>query len=246
MPSQDGILIAIEGIDGTGKTTQAKLLADLLSGAGEVVKLSKEPTDGQWGRKLRASAQAGRLPLKEELELFVKDRKEHVETLIQPALDRGGIVILDRYFYSTIAYQGARGANPGDIEAMMQFAPVPDVVFLLDADPRITIGRISEGRNETPNEFEGLENLQACRSVFLDLAKTRDEIHSIDATLPIDFVSMSVCKALLDTVLYAKRCRKVNGCDVFDCGFRALNECRWAILKSKLSPAQLRASFSKA
>ncbi len=112
-PADDaGILIVFDGIDGGGKTTQAKLLADILTAAGETVVLSKEPTDGPWGKQLRASATTGRMSLADELHAFTEDRKQHVTNLIAPALARGEIVILDRYFYSTIAYQGARGTVP--------------------------------------------------------------------------------------------------------------------------------------
>jgi dTMP kinase len=109
--AKEGILLAVDGIDGAGKTTQVKLLADALRAAGENVLASKEPTDGQWGRRLRQSAQNGRLSLEDELHAFIEDRKEHVATTILPALAAGSVVLLDRYFYSTIAYQGARGAD---------------------------------------------------------------------------------------------------------------------------------------
>src|SRR5260370_25230495 len=96
------ILIAIEGIDGAGKTTQVERLAQALRVVGQELVISKEPTNGRWGKKIRESAANGRLPLKEELKAFINDRTEHVRNVIQPALDTGKIVILDRYFYSTI------------------------------------------------------------------------------------------------------------------------------------------------
>ena len=99
-----GLLIAIDGIDGAGKTTQVEFLRKVFSDAGMEVVCSKEPTDGEWGSKLRESAQNGRLSLEDELDLFVKDRRDHVETLITPELEAGKIVILDRYYYSTITY----------------------------------------------------------------------------------------------------------------------------------------------
>src|SRR5207253_402183 len=103
-----GILIAIEGIDGAGKTTQVARLCKALEAVGETVVRSKEPTNGPHGRRVRESAQNGRLDPHEELATFLDDRREHVATVIGPALGRGEIVILDRYFYSTIAYQGPR------------------------------------------------------------------------------------------------------------------------------------------
>ena len=103
-----GLLIAFDGIDGASKTTQVALLADFLASKGETIR-SKEPTDGKWGQIIRNAAANGRLPLEEELRVLIEDRKEHVRDLILPALSKGKAVILDRYFYSTIAYQGSRG-----------------------------------------------------------------------------------------------------------------------------------------
>src|SRR5690606_29927239 len=104
-----GLFIVLEGIDGTGKSTQAVRLGEWFSRAGHEVLISREPTDGPWGRKLRESAATGRLSADEELECFLEDRRQHVRELIEPALREGKVVILDRYYFSTMAYQGARG-----------------------------------------------------------------------------------------------------------------------------------------
>src|SRR4051794_15210691 len=112
-----GTLIAVEGIDGAGKTTQVERLAKFLAERKMPVVHSKEPTDSVWGQKIRQSASQGRLTLEEEVEAFARDRGEHVAQVIGPALARGDIVLLDRYFYSNIAYQGSRGADPVAIAA---------------------------------------------------------------------------------------------------------------------------------
>jgi dTMP kinase len=181
--SDTGVLIAFEGIDGAGKTTQVGLLVDFLQSRGKRVLRSKEPTDGRWGRKIRQSASVGRMSLAEELKAFIEDRKEHVAGIILPALSRGEIVVLDRYFYSTIAYQGSRGA---DIDAltteMLSIAPEPDAALLLDVPPKVGLARIEKGRGETPNAFETLETLEKVRSVFLRIAKTAKNVHVIDGT----------------------------------------------------------------
>jgi dTMP kinase len=190
-----GLLIAVEGIDGAGKTTQVRLLAQALERLAERVVTSKEPTDGPWGRKIRESAATGRLSLEEELEAFVNDRVEHVGSLIQPSLDAGKTVILDRYFYSTIAYQGARGGDVGQLKARMeQIAPIPDVVFLLDLAPAEGIRRISESRNEQPNEFEKIETLTRVREVFNAIAEPR--IVRIDGGRPLEEVHEAVIAEL--------------------------------------------------
>jgi dTMP kinase len=197
-----GTLIAFEGIDGAGKTTQARLLAEHVRAAGKTVVASKEPTDGPWGRKIRASATAGRLPPADELHAFTEDRKEHVRDLILPALRRGETVILDRYFYSTIAYQGSNGFDPGLLAADMLAAfPVPDAVILIDVPPGVGLARIREGRGETPNAFEQLSHLEEVRRLFLDLAARHANVHVFDGTRDVASIQGSIVKSLHDRQL---------------------------------------------
>ena len=149
--SNRGIFIVLEGVDGAGKSTQVQLLGQAFSELGRDVVLSKEPTDGPWGRKLRESAAAGRMSLEDELEHFVKDRQQHVQELILPSLADGKVVIVDRYFYSTIAYQGVRGADRNEIKStMVAFAPLPDIVFLIDIDPAISVRERDRNHGRIP------------------------------------------------------------------------------------------------
>jgi dTMP kinase len=105
----------------------------------------------------------------EELELFLADRREHVEQVIAPALAAGKTVILDRYYFSNMAYQGAIGFDPKGIRRRNEaFAPVPDLLFILDLDVDTALSRIG-GRGDTANEFEKRENLERCREIFLSL-----------------------------------------------------------------------------
>jgi dTMP kinase len=190
-----GLLIAVEGIDGAGKTTQVRLLEQALRRLGESVITSKEPTDGPWGRKIRESAATGRLSLEDELEAFVNDRIDHVRMVIRPALDAGEIVILDRYFYSTIAYQGSRGRDIAELKAFMEsIAPVPAVVLLLDVAPEEGIRRISESRKEQPNAFEKIETLTRVREAFHKIAEPR--IVKIDGSPPLEDVHHSIIAEL--------------------------------------------------
>lgn len=180
-----GLLIAVEGIDGAGKTTVAATLAQWCGERGLLCGLSKEPTSLQWGRKLRESAASGRLNLDEEMEMFLKDREQHVQDSIQPALNDGAIMILDRYYWSTAAYQGARGANvPEVIEFNEATFPVPDLVLLLDLPVEVGQNRIN-CRGDQPNAFEGVEALEKCRTIFLQLpVKSRAPSVLVDASKP--------------------------------------------------------------
>ena len=165
-----GLFLVIEGIDGTGKSTQAQRLAEWLRELGREVVTSREPTDGPWGRKLRESAATGRLSPEDELEYFLRDRRQHVEEVIAPALAAGKVVILDRYYFSTMAYQGARGFDPAEIRRRNEeFAPVPDLLLVLDLEVDVALERIG-ARGDTANEFEKRDSLQKCREVFLSLA----------------------------------------------------------------------------
>ena len=170
-----GYLIVIEGIDGTGKSTQATMLAEALRKSGREVVQSFEPTNGPWGKKLRDSATTGRLSIEDELEYFINDRREHVEQLIIPTIKSGGIVILDRYYFSTMAYQGARGIDPEVIRVKNEtFAPQPDTLIILDLDVDIALQRIGV-RDGQANEFEKRESLDFCRKLFLSL---KDETYA--------------------------------------------------------------------
>jgi len=169
-----------------------------LEEAGRECVTSFEPTRGPWGMKLRQSMVEGRLSLEEELELFLKDRAEHVENLILPALQQGKIVILDRYYISTAAYQGARGVSPEWVLTINEeFAPKPDLVLLLDFDPSGGLDRI-RARGDAPNTFEQLEQLREVRRIFLSL--DRSFIRAIDASQESEAV-WNACKAELDRLL---------------------------------------------
>jgi dTMP kinase len=165
-----GVLVVLEGIDGAGKTTQAALLAERLAAGGVTVVRAKEPTDGPHGTRLRASARTGRLPPEEELALFEADRREHVANVIAPALARGDVVLLDRYYFSTAAYQGARGLDADDIVARNErFAPVPDFLVILDVPVDVGLARIRERGDGEGNLFERREALARCATIFAAL-----------------------------------------------------------------------------
>jgi dTMP kinase len=234
-PQHRSIFVAVDGIDGAGKTTQVELLRDSLQQVGETVIVSKEPTKGQWGTIIRESASTGRLSPEQELQAFINDRTEHVEQLIAPALRRGEIVILDRYFYSSIAYQGSRGANVDEVKHIMESRfPTPDAVFILDIDPSLSIHRIAFSRGEQPNHFEERENLKRARSIFKSMSG--DVIHHIDGSVSVEAVQQAIMRIFIEQPLKAKRCAKAYGCDdPYHCSYKMTDTCEWLRLRKVLS-----------
>lgn len=182
-PIPEGLLIAVEGIDGAGKTSVATALSQWCGERGLACHMSKEPTGVDFGETLRKSAESGRLSLDDELDLFILDRREHVKRSIRPGLESDAIMILDRYYWSTAAYQGARGADTElIIERNLEFAPKPDLTLLLDVPPDIGRQRILN-RGDRPNEFEDRGGLQKAREIFLEMARRHPtEIRVIDAS----------------------------------------------------------------
>ncbi len=195
-----GLLIAFEGIDGTGKSIQLRLLADFLQTEGVSVVTTYEPTDSKYGRRIRELYQdRGSCTLEEELALFIEDRRLHVRELIKPELAAGNIVLTDRYYYSTAAYQGAAGMDTTKIFARNSFAPVPDLVLLLTMNPEISIARIQEGRGEELNDFEQLDQLRKVADHFA--AFSDPCIVRIDASLPPEQVQRQIQKTVTDRLL---------------------------------------------
>ncbi|MBU1741948.1 MAG: dTMP kinase [Proteobacteria bacterium] len=199
-----GHFVVFEGIDGSGKSTQARRLAEVLGAEGREVVLTREPTDGLWGQKIRQIAAKGRQGIdpRTELDYFVNDRQEHVDEVIAPALAAGQVVICDRYFYSTIAYQGALGLDPDLIRQENEGKfPRPDLVILLEVPPNTGRRRIEAGRAGGTNQgYEGPEFLERVGAIFARMDD--DNIRRIDATRPADEVFEAVldaCGRLLES-----------------------------------------------
>jgi len=168
-----GRLIAFEGIDGAGKSTQLRRLAAVLRAAGREVVETREPTDGAWGQRIRAMARSGaRVAPAEELRWFVEDRREHVARVLHPGVARGAIVLTDRYFLSTVAYQGARGLDPERLlaEAEAEF-PLPDLALVLDVDPAAGLGRVASRGGVAEPAFEDEAFLARVVAIFRGLAR---------------------------------------------------------------------------
>lgn len=165
----EGFLIALEGIDGAGKTTMAAGLAAILARFGRRVLLTREPTYGPAGRRLRDYlANPNRyLSPAEELALFQADRREHVEHTIRPALKLGWLVITDRYYYSSAAYQGALGLDPEQILTESEtFAPRPDLVVILKVPLEVARTRCLESRRADRQLSENPEYLEKVATLY--------------------------------------------------------------------------------
>ena len=175
-----GVLVNLEGIDGCGKSTQSKLLLEKLEGKGEKVIILKEPTKRPHGQKLWDVLHGKKKASNEEiLELFVLDRKQHVEEKIQPALDDGTVVLMDRYYYSSMAYQVAGGIDVEEIREKHVFAPRPDVVLIFDLPVSVALERVKE--HSDADEFEKDEHLEKVRTAYLDL-ENDPLVRIVDAT----------------------------------------------------------------
>ncbi len=166
-----GFLVAVEGVDGAGKSTVLQSLAQFCGEQGWDWVRSREPTDGPYGKRLRESAQTGRTSPEQELEWFLADRRQHVAEVIAPALAQGRVVLLDRYYFSNAAYQGARGADPSEVLRLNEaFAPAPDLMLLLDCPAEVSLERIRR-RGSVPDAFERREALEAVRSIFRSIQR---------------------------------------------------------------------------
>ena len=177
------------------------MLFEYLKNKGLKVVLSREPTDSIYGQRIRDLAQNARdsiSPL-EEYRLFVDDREIHVENVINPALKSLSIVILDRYYFSNMAYQGAIGLDPKEIRSENEaFSPIPDIVFIFNIPPVLGIERIEKSRKEKPNLFEREENLKKAAMIFDSL--TDSFITRVNGAENVDFLHNKV-KKKVDAVI---------------------------------------------
>ncbi|NWF76702.1 MAG: dTMP kinase [Nitrospirae bacterium] len=188
-----GKLISFEGIEGTGKTTQARLLYQFLISKGYDVVLTEEPGSTKIGSKIRGillSPDHQGMTSTTELLLYYADRAQHLNELIMPSIERGAIVITDRFTDSTYAYQGyGRGINLNLIDSIDLIATErlrPDITILLDLDVETGLNR-NRGINKTDRlELEDLEFHKRVRKGYLELAqKETQRIKVVDASLSI-------------------------------------------------------------
>lgn len=197
-----GRLIAFEGVEGSGKSTQLELLRRVLEGRGREVVVTREPGGTPAGERVRAvllDPEAELHPRAEAL-LFAAARAELVEAVIRPALERGAVVLCDRYLDSSLAYQGAgRGLGQSPVEEVNRFATgglLPDLVVLLDLDPASGLRR--RGGQLDRIEAQDLGFHQRVRQAFRDLAAADPERFAVvDAAAPVPEVAARVQAAAL-------------------------------------------------
>jgi len=208
--ARSGVFVCFEGGEGSGKSTQARLLQQRLEGQGYVVRLTFEPGDTAVGGELRRivlSPETGALSHRTEALLYAADKAEHVDTVVQPALDRGEVVITDRYVDSTLAYQGAgRDLDVADVELVARWATHglrPHLTVVLDLDPAAGHSRF-EGRDRI--EGEPAEFFLRVRQAFLDLASADpDHYLVLDARLAPEEIADRVAAGVAPLLEQARR-----------------------------------------
>lgn len=172
-----GLFISLEGIDGVGKSTQSDLLEEFLRAQGREVVRTLEPGGTELGQEIRHLLlhRKGDVAPRAEALLYAADRAHHVATKIRPALERGEVVITDRYLDSSVAYQGVgRELSAEDVRAISMFAVeglLPDLTILLDLEASAAAARRSKTGEEPDRlEREKIEFFEAVRQAFLDMA----------------------------------------------------------------------------
>jgi dTMP kinase len=195
-----GLFITFEGGDGSGKSTQAGLLAQWLTDAGRTVVRTREPGGTEVGVQIRELVlhHRGHIDPRAEALLYAADRAQHIATLVRPAIERGDVVIQDRYFDSSIAYQGAgRVLDAAEIRGLSLWATdelIPDVTILLDLDETAARARL----DAADKVFDRLENEKAefharVRQGFLKLAEAEPERFLVlDASRPIEELAAAI------------------------------------------------------
>jgi len=189
-----GAFICIEGLDASGKNTQAKLLVKNLKRKGHDAIYTTEPSRGRIGRLIRRHVLLGENRLSEVLEalLFAADRVDHLEREVTPALKAKRIVVSDRYLYSSLAYQGGAGLDLKWIEEINRWAVKPDLTLYLDIPPEVVLQRLRRKKSV----METLHNQQRVRDIYLKLVKAHN-LRVIDGNKP----KTEVAKGILNIVI---------------------------------------------
>ena len=208
-----GFFITLEGGEGTGKSTQCRLLADFLTGRGNPCVLTREPGGSPGAEDIRSllvNGDKGRWDSITETLLFMAARRNHLTTKIWPAMQAGQTVICDRFLDSTLAYQGyGYGKNQETIDTIRSIYRViagdfqPDLTIILDIDPTLGLRRSCTRAGNTEQRFESMDlsfhtNL---RQGFLELAQSDVRYVVVDAAQPIETIHEQICTIVQERLL---------------------------------------------
>jgi len=188
-----GKLVVFEGIDGSGKSTHARLLVKWLLSNGYNPMHTEQPSKGKigsllWGDYLKRDVN----PLIDVF-LFLADRVDHIDSVIKPALEEGKIVICERYMYSTLAYQGAEGMDVEWLRSMQDFVIEPDLIIHFDLTPEEAVKR-----TYTKDKFEKVDILKKVRAIFQDCFNDKDNVLTVDTSKSIEEISEKIRGAVAD------------------------------------------------
>lgn len=196
MGGHQGVFLVIDGIDGSGKTTHSKMLYDSLKKKGFDVEYTMEPSNGTVGRFIRSEV-ISKKKISPEVEalLFAADRFEHLRNEIMPWLDKGKVVVCDRYVYASIVYQGVQNVDTEWIESLNHFALEPDLAIYLDVTPEIGLERIKREKSI----FENLEFQKRIRKNYMNLVE-KGLLTLVDSNKNIDEVNSEILTLALQLI----------------------------------------------
>jgi len=192
---KNGAFICIEGLDGCGKTTQAKMLVKYLRRRGFDAVYTTEPSAGKVGKLIRRFVLDRQRRVSTALEalLFAADRVDHVESQVKPLLKQGKIVVCDRYIYSSLAYQGAAGLDLEWIDYINRFALKVDLALFLDVEPEMVVERLKTKKSV----METVRNLRKARELYLRLVQ-QQRLVALDGNRSVGEVSESILETVLE------------------------------------------------